>query len=278
MIRALAVLSATALTSGMVACGADAPERQPLPSDVTMQVDQTRLERKTRNAFVRVDNDSGQTMVVSRFVLSSPRFDDVQWQGDETLEPGQQADLEFVMPPSRCGKGVEASVKLTYRLGDSGARESEAAADDPFQSIGLLMDRDCARNTLAEAADLRVGTPTVVGSGGTSLLNLPITLTPTGKRDDIRFGGFESTPLFRQAGDSPVDVDTHIDPSSPTEIVMSVAPARCDPHALAEDKVGRLFGIRVLAPELPRGSSFYLPLDRDQRLAFYDYIRARCGL
>ena len=105
------------------------------------------------------------------------------------------------------------------------------------------------------------------------MLRVPITLTPTGKRDDVRFGGFESTPLFRQAGDSPVDVDEPISSDEPTHITMSVVPARCDPHALAEDKVGRLFGLRVMAPGLPDNSRFYLPLvgtpvdcDRDGRL------------
>jgi hypothetical protein len=107
---------------------------------------------------------------------------------------------------------------------------------------------------------------------------VPITLTPTGRRDDVRFGGFESTPLFRQADDSPVGVDEPISAEKPTRIVMSVVPARCDPHALAEDKVGRLFGMRVIASGLPDNSWFYLPLDADQQKAFYAYFRATCGV
>jgi hypothetical protein len=182
------------------------------------------------------------------------------------------------MPAGRCGDSVDASIHLTYRISDSDERESVGKADDPYQQIGLMLDRDCARSTLAEAAKLKVGTPTVDGAGPTSVLRVPITLTPTGKRDDVRFGGFESTPLFRQADDSPVDVDQPISATQPTEIVMSVVPARCDPHALAEDKVGRLFGMRVIAAGLPEDSWFYLPLDHDQREAFYAYFRSRCGV
>ena len=73
-------------------------------------------------------------------------------------------------------------------------------------------------------------------------------------------------------------VDEPISPDRPTTIVMSVVPARCDPHALAEDKVGRLFGMRVIAPGLPDDSWFYLPLDKSQREAFYAYFRSRCGV
>jgi hypothetical protein len=277
MKRRLSLLCGAVLVSGLAACG-DEPEREPLPSGVVMHVDQTRLERKTRHVFVRVENDTKRSLTVTGFVLTSPRFAHVTWKGDESMAPGEQSDLEFTMPPGRCGESVDASVRLTYLLGDSGERESVGKADDPYQAIGLMLDRDCARNTLAEAADLEVGTPTIDGSGPSSVLRLPIMLTPTGKRDDVRFGGFESTPLFRQADDSPVGVDEPISSKQPTRIVMSVVPARCDPHALAEDKVGRLFGMRVMAPGLPADSWFYLPLDHDQREAFYAYFRARCGV
>lgn len=277
MKRPVSLLCAGVLVAGLAACG-DEPEREPLPSGVVMHVDQTRLERKSRNVFVRVENNTKRSLTIMGFVLSSPRFDPVTWKGDESMEPGQQADLEFTMPAGRCGEGVDASVRLTYRTGDSDERESVGKADDPFQAIGLLLDRDCASKTLTEAAELEVGTPEVDGAGSTSVLRVPITLTPTGKRDDVRFGGFESTPLFRQAGDSPVDVDEPISSDEPTRITMSVVPARCDPHALAEDKVGRLFGMRVMAPGLPDNSWFYLPLDVDQQKAFYAYFRSYCGV
>lgn len=275
MKRPWALLCAAVLVSGLAACGGE-PDREPLPSGIVMHVDQTRLERKTRHVFVRVENNTKQTLKVTGFVLTSPRFDRVTWQGDESMAAGQESDLEFTMPAGRCGDSVDASVRLTYTLGNSDERESVGKADDPYEAIGLMLDRDCARNTLAEAAKIKVGTPTIDGTGPTSVLRLPITLTPTGKRDDVRFGGFESTPLFRQAEDSPVGVDEPISSTKPTRIVMSVVPARCDPHALAEDKVGRLFGMRVMAPGLPDDSWFYVPLDHDQREAFYAYFHSRC--
>ena len=243
-----------------------------------MHVDQGRIERKTRHVFIRVENNTRRTLTVTGFVLTSPRFERVTWSGDETMASGQETDLEFTMPAGRCGDSVDASVRLTYRIGDSDERESVGKADDPYQAIGRMLDRDCARNTLAEAVKLTIGTPTIDGEGAAAVLRVPITLKPTGKRDDVRFGGFESTPLFRQADDSPVDVDQPISATQPTELVMSVVPARCDAHALADDKVGRLFGMRVMAPGLPEDAAFYLPLDHDQRVAFFDYFRSRCGV
>lgn len=278
MTRGSTLLCAALLGAGLVGCGADEPERRPLPDGVVMHIDQTRLERKTRHVFIRVENNTKSSLTVTGFVLTSPRFRSVTWAGDEVMEPGQQTDLEFTMPPGRCGEGVDATVRLTYRTGDSDERESVGMADDSYKQIGLMLDRDCARDTLAEAADLEVGTPKVDGTGDASVLRLPVTLTPTGKRDDVRFGGFESTPLFRQADDSPVSVDEPISSTAPTRIVMSVVPARCDAHALADDKVGRLFGMRVIAPGLSDNSWFYLPLDTDQQKAFYAYFRSYCGI
>ena len=141
------------------------------------------------------------------------------------------------------------------------------------------MDRDCARLTLDDAADLRVGEPSVEGSGRSAVLRLPVTMTPTGERDDVRFGGFESTVLLRQAEGSPVEVDEPLGPGDPpVEAVMRLVPARCDPHALAEDKVGTLIGVTVLADDLPAGTSFHLPLEDPVRTALYDFVRAACGL
>ena len=278
MMRSSAVLCTAVLITGLASCGGD-PGAQPLPSGVVMHVDQGRIERKTRHVFIRVENNTKRSLTVTAFSLTSPRFDRVTWKGEESMEPGQETDLEFTMPPGRCGDQVDASVRLTYRTGDDSVeRQSVGKADDPYKAIALLLDRDCARSTLAEAADIRVGTPVIGGAGRTSVLRLPITLTPTGKRDDVRFGGFESTPLFRQAEDSPVAVDQPISSTQPTHIVMSVVPARCDAHALADDKVGRLFGMRVIAPGLPDDATFYLPLDHDQRVAFYAYFRSRCGV
>jgi hypothetical protein len=278
MLRAAGLLCSAVLLTGVAGCGAGEPDESAMPRGVHLEIDQTRLTRMTRQVFIRVHNDGTQAMSISGFTLRSPRFDATTWTGRESVGPGQQADLELTMPPTRCGGDLDATVRLTYRLGDSDERVSTAPAVEPYETIRLLMERDCARSTLAKVARLEVGTPQVVGRGSTSVLRVPVTLTPTGTRDDVRFGGYESTPLFRQAPGSPVDVDEPIDRAAPSRIDMSVVPARCDAHALADDKVGRLFGLRVIAPDLPDGSFFYLPLDKAQRVAFFDYFRARCGL
>ena len=63
-----------------------------------------------------------------------------------------------------------------------------------------------------------------------------------------------------------------------TTQVLSVVPTRCDPHALAEDKVGTLFGVRVRGSGLAEDAGYYLPLTREQRSALFAFFGTHCGL
>lgn len=263
---------------GLTGCS-DSVKEAPLPDGVTMDVDQSRIQRKGREVFLRVRNDTKNAITIERFVLSSTRLDDVKWSGNEKIGASYEADLEFIMPSGRCGSGFKASVRLTYRVGGGDLQESTGTAKDPYGNAALFMDRDCAQITLGEAASIEAGEPTITGTGRGSVLKLPVTLTPTGKREGVRFGGFESTVLFRQAPSSASDVDIPLGADDPpARVVMAVVPSRCDPHALAEDKVGRLFGMKVLADGLSEGASFYLPLKASQRVALFDFFRSHCGL
>lgn len=260
------------------ACG-DTTEQVPLPDGVAAHIDQARTERKGREVFLRVENNTKEPITVEKFRLTSPRLATVDWSGDETIGATYEADLEFEMPQGRCGTDIDATVTLTYRVDGGELRESTASADDRYGNAALLADRDCAQNTLTKAADLSVGEPSVVGEGTDSVLRLPVSLTPTGRSSGVRFGGFGSTVLFRQGVDSPTEVDVPLDAGDPaTQQVMTVVPARCDPHALAEDKVGTLFPVIVNAPDLDDGASFFLPLTKQQCGSFFDFFRSHCGL
>lgn len=267
-----------AVLAGTTACGSDI-ETTPLPDGVVAHIDQSRVERKGREVFLRVHNGTNKTITIEKFRLTSPRFATVDWTGEEPIGPTYEADLELDMPHGTCGTAIDARVTFTYRIGDGDLQRSTAVADDRYGNAALFADRDCAQSTLSKAADIEVGEPRVVGTGATSVLQLPVTLTPTGKGAGVRFGGFGSTVLFAQAPDSPTDVDVPLDAGDPATVqTMAVVPARCDPHALAEDKVGTLFPVRVLGSTLPDDASFFLPVTNQQRSAFFAFFRTYCGL
>lgn len=262
--------------------GATPEERAPVastfPTDVEVFVDQARLQRVGREAFVRLVNGGDTPLTVTGAVVTSPRFADVTWRGEKTFS--NEADLDITLPATRCGTGSDAAVRLTYRVGDEVTdRVSDVAARDRYGAIGLLMDRDCAQQTLEEAASLEVGDPVVTGAGTASTFSLPVTLTPTGERADVTFEGFDGTVLFSQTAASAALSDEVLELSGgPRQVTLTVVPARCDPHALAEDKVGTLFPVRVGAPDLPDGATFYLPLPDDTRAALRGFFSTHCGL
>ena len=278
--RTSAALGAMALLAlaGCEATNGPRPVEAPMPDGVVMHVDQSRIERKGREAYVRIDNGADQEMTVVGMRLTSPRLPDITWKGREVVGVTYQGDVEIDLPRGRCGTEVDATVTLRYHLGDGPLTVSTGPADDIYGAIGLIADRDCAETTLTTAADVTVGQPTVDGEGLDSVLRLPVTLAPTGRSTEVEFAGFESTVLFRQTADSPADVSVPLGASDPaTTQVLSVIPTRCDPHALAEDKVGTLFGVRVRGTRLGEDAGYYLPLTRKQRSAFLAFFGTHCG-
>lgn len=261
-------------------CGGagDEPSRTSMPEGLTAYVDQGRLFRMTRTAYVRLVNEPERFVTVTRAEVRSDRFDEVVWTGEKTFQ--NEADLPFEMPRGRCGTGSDAEVTLTYRLDDGPWRVSTTTARDRYGAIGLFLDRDCAEQTLIEAADVELGEPRVVGSGRGSVWELPVTMTPTGVRDDVAFGGFDDTVLFRQVAGSPSL--ERIEPIPLTggavRVVLRLAPTRCDPHALAEDKVGTLVGVRVIAADLADGSAYFLPIGDQRRAHLRGFFASHCGL
>lgn len=268
-----------ALLLGALTACSDEIETTPLPDGIAAHIDQSRMERKGREVFLRVENDTAKPITITAFTLTSPRFKTVEWTGDDEIGPTYEADLEFDFPRGRCGTDIDATVEMTYRIGDGDLQRSTTKAADPYDSAALFADRDCAESTLTKAADIEVGDPQVVGVGRDSVLQVPVELTPTGRTTGVRFRGFASTVLFKQTDASPADVDVPLDAADPvTTQVLTVIPSRCDPHALAEDKVGTLFGVAVEAPGLAADSSFYLPLSKPQRSAFFAFFRTHCEL
>jgi len=267
-------------TALLMACAPAATTVQRLPEGVEVHLDQSRILRKTRTVFVRLHNGSPHELVIERFVLTSPRFDDVSWRGSEVVGAGFDTDLQFAMPTGRCGgEGLNAALTITYRIGTERFR-SIAHPSDRYGAATAFVDRDCAEQSVRAAAAMEIGELRVDGSGRTAVLELPVTFTPTGRRLDVTVTGFGSTVLFdveptpmgrqqiRLTGETPVTVD------------LRITPHRCDAHALADDKVGTLLPVQVRSADLPEnsGGEFYLPLGSRRRAAMLSYYGQTCGL
>ena len=59
---------------------------------------------------------------------------------------------------------------------------------------------------------------------------------------------------------------------------LRLVPTRCDPHALAEDKVGTLVGVHLAAADLPELASYYLPIGDERRALLRGFFTTHCAL
>ncbi|MFW6775403.1 hypothetical protein ACOACO_14040 [Nocardioides sp. CPCC 205120] len=281
------VASAVAATVLLAACSGPGtptgappgppPVPAPLPAGLTAVVDQARSARVGREVFVRLLNDTGRRVRVTHAEITSPRFAPVTWTGERSFV--NEADLAFALPPAGCGTGAEVGVRLTYDVDGGAPRVSTTTAHDRYGAFALLLDRDCAAGLLAAAADVSVGPPRVVGTGRGSVLELPVRVAPTGGGSDLVLGGFERTVLLAHASGSAAAGEVAVplgagDP--PVDLLLRLVPARCDPHAVAEDKVGTLFATRLAGTGVPDVAP-YLPLDDTTRGALRCFVGTHCG-
>lgn len=273
-----AVVVGLLVGASLSACGASEPEEVAWPDGLTALLDQTRLQRNTGDAFVRLVNDTGTPIEVSQVEVGSDRFE-ATWSGEEAVD--RETDFDFAMPRGKCGGGGDAEVTITWRTsGEQGEwRTSTGEAEDRYANIDRLLDRGCAERTMSEAAEITFGEPRVEGVGRQSVFVLPVTFTPTGERPEVTFAGWEGTVLFQMAPGAPTFPRFTPRPMTgeAATLEMRVVPARCDPHALADDKVGSLFRVHVGGPGLPEQAAYFLRLDKGQKTALYDFLPGYCA-
>ncbi|MGA8257826.1 MAG: hypothetical protein WB767_14755 [Nocardioides sp.] len=278
------VVGGLLLAAASAGCGSSTPaawehpSETALPTELIAFVDQSRVERVGRTVFVRLVHDGESSITVTRAEIASERFDEVVWTGNKSFT--NEADLEFELPTGACGTGSDADVRLTYRIDDGPELVSTTVATDRYGAIALFLDRDCAAQVMGEAAEVTIGAHRVVGQGRKSVYELTVTFAPTGARDDVTFDGFGGTVLFSTAPGTPVFPESPVTPlvDSTYETVLRLIPGRCDPHALAEDKVGTLVYVYVSADRLPSGSAYYLPISDDARGDLRSFFGSHCGL
>jgi hypothetical protein len=86
----------------------------------------------------------------------------------------------------------------------------------------------------------------------------------------------DGTPLIAEEPSQPWPRDVEVREGGPaSELRLVIRPARCDPHAVAEDKVGTLFPLRVTVA----GQQGVLKIDAGAELRgrIQDFVTSTCG-
>lgn len=251
----------------------------PAPDGVTFRLEQALSNTDSRKVRVQVVNDGDAPLTIESLVLTAGRLDGpATFDGHAVVPPGETTKLAVVLPRSRCGKGLTASLKVEYRRGSHEPVTSVVDPEDVDGSVADRFDRDCAQGTLERAATIVVDPVFEIdGQGGDSVLHLGVTFEPRSDAVPVTVEGIEPTGLFTFDGDEDgiVGHTIHAD-DKPFRIDLPLRPTRCDERVLKDEVTGMLFPLHVRGQEVT--GSFFLPLSNAQRGELRDFVTQHCGL
>jgi len=282
-IRSLALVAALA-TAPMLLVGCAAPaedDAAPLPDGLEVGLQQGRLDVEARRLVVRVENTGDEAVTIDRFELEAPTLSTALVREEAfELPPGDALAIRLPLPPAECSAEAGATVLHVDATTPEGPASGELTPDDPFDTLARVADADC----LAESVDA-VATITMpehlrsTGSGvdRRAVVDALVTPAASGSGSFVIDRVFGTTLLSAEGGvDWPIGVEIAVgDP--PQTISLEVRPARCDAHALADDKRGTILPFEIRTSDGRAGR-----LDRSSgdtlKAELYQYYGERCGL
>ena len=163
-----------------------------------------------------------------------------------------------------------ATVFLTFD-----GQEHEFTASDPYAALERLNQQDCLEQAVWEVAALEpMPELTVVPDKSSAVVR--VSIIPTGSSGTITITGFGPTTLLSEDPRQPWPRNISVTGTdTPTVVSLSVVPARCDAHALAEDKTGTKLPLEAAAGN----RSGQLRLDSPPAFthSVYSFVKTACA-
>lgn len=278
-----------AILLGLVLGGCTAPtsaagSSAALPDGVTVTVYQARSDVDAGKFAIRVTNGTKAALTVTRAVFDSPDYtEQMAWHNKTARIPaGGAVDLRIAAVKAACDReDRKDTVHLGFTLADGRTGIADVTPGDPYKQFPKLADQDCLHQNLdatVAIATARVESDGTVGSPG----RLIFSLTPAGGDHTATLDTVRSTILISLLDPA----GTHVEAiplaqalsgaDEPRELSFPIAPAgRCDPHAVAEDKVGTLFPIEVTVDGV--SGRVRLPSSQEFRGQVYAFVESYCG-
>lgn len=284
--RTVAAVSAAVALVVLSACaGGETPDAGATAAEqVAVSVYQPRPDVAAGRIAIQVHNDSDEQLTIESAALTSTYFvDELAWPAkrEADVSPGRAVDLRVQLGESECDEpnAAEHAVTLRYRLGDRAAQTATLTPTDEFDVLDLLHDAACLVVRVGEVATLAAES---VGPGQPGVpTTLTISVDPTGASGSFTVDAVTSTTLLAPAdngiGVSELPLGITVDAAGPGEITVPLVPNRCDPHALAEDKVGTRIPLLVTAPDSTTGRLVLAATD-ELRGQMYAFFTGYCGL
>lgn len=278
--RRLAVALVGALLLALTACAPSAA----LPDGVTVSVFQNRFDYGVRQLELKVSNATDAPITVTSATLESTRFaTPAAWTRPQVIPAGAARDLKVQLTEPVCGEDPVDTVVIEFTLADGRAGSAQVTPSDETGRLDAINAEDCLGEAVAQLAVIAAADTVQWVPGAHQPATLDLTVRPTGAEGELTVRFVKGTVLLSLVDasgtpvyDLPLDLVISQD-SRPSVIRLQLAPARCDPHAVAEDKRGTFFPLEVeVGPEL--GGRIYVPVSDGVRASLYDFVGDYCGL
>ncbi|MBF4573979.1 hypothetical protein ITJ64_15810 [Herbiconiux sp. VKM Ac-1786] len=278
------------------------PDTAPVVVDgLGLAILQNRPDYGARRLQLSITNETDASVMVTAARFSSPQFTQpVAAEKSTDVPAGLTRYLPVALPDAVCPAPStipELTVTVTDATGAS--REVTARPADPFGVLDRIAGEDCLDEAVAAVATLRLAdTLEVTGEGPDAVAHLALIVEPRPKGVTTDTGGASDTTPAAPSGDGPATL--HLDSAAstillepadgadwpieltvspgdaPTTITLDAVPARCDPHAIAEDKRGTFVPVTLELSGGPAGT-VSIPSADPLRLAIYAYLANTCG-
>jgi len=249
-----------------------------------VEVNQSRDQYGKQAIQIQLTNTTDTPLTVTATRLRSTLFEgDISWEapaGSLELPPRQPKSLPAVLPAVSCGRSEGESPELkatvSYAAPGKDPVEENTGASDPFSVLPRNADELCIAAEAAAVATIVLDPGLEVAADGrTAVVRLIITpATPGTDAQSLTIEAIDETTLLAQSPAAPWPRNAAVG-AAKQELPLTIRPARCDPHAVAEDKVGTLLPLRVAIGE--RKGVLKIAAPNDLRGRIYDFVTAACA-
>ena len=297
----LRVSALVMLIALLTSCGPDGgadPPGSPPPGvgpvsiddiDLVVEVYRTRFDPERGTMQIAVHNAGATPLAVVRASLDSPALTAPLTRDDETTIPaGATRDLPVLLEGARCPAPTTAApdARLEVLLADGSTAVVDESTIDRLGQWAAWLAATCETAAVEAVVQLelrRAPERDVLDAGSSSVIGLDLVALGTGSvgEDAVieSIGGTVLLSVVDGEGQrrSSIPIDARVPPGTRTAVPLTVTPARCDPHAIAEDKQGTRFPVTVRLDGQHR-VTLTVAADDSTRAALYDTIRRACGL
>ena len=295
---AAAAAAALALTVSCSAAGsvADGPSAAPSATapaaPVTAEINQLRDNYSRRIIAIQLTNTTARPLTVLGAGVASPLFSGtIVWNatpGGTEVPPGQTKILPAQLGSPECGTqatGPVGEAAVAVQLAEATGTGSAATvpAADPYGVLSRNNAEMCVAQAASAVAAIRLEPELEVSADGQGAV-LFLTVIPRSGPGAAHTGPLGALTIHRIDGTTLIDED----PAAPwphsvavhaggaiQHFRLGIRPARCDPHAIADDKVGTLLPLRVSAG----GRDGVVKIDAGAMLRgrIHDFVSTACG-